>query len=519
MSFDKKLKYDRQLRLWANTGQTSLEASHICLINATAVGSEILKNLILPGIGEYTIIDNRKVTEEHIFGNFFLDEEDIGNNIASSLAKQLNELNTDVKGHAVNTELSELLRGPASFWDKFNTVVVTNQVTSQELDVLLDILWERRIPVFLVRTVGFYGTLQLFAKEINVVETHDPAMFHDLRIINPWSELQEYSDTMDIDALDDEMHAHVPYVIILLKALEKWKKENGGKLPLEYSKRSEFKRLVESMSRNLEMEDNFKEAAKATHRALQFSQFPPLINDLFQKVDSQEISMDSNIPLFWVYVKALKQFVEKYNELPLPGSLPDMTSTSFAYVTLTKLYAEKAREDERKFTDEVVYLLKASGHSEVDVNHDSIHSFCKNIHFLYATTGSRKLYNNSMISTIMKESNSLECSTLFIYFTLMCYFSFADSLQAFPNPGDLERFKAYFRNMFSLPSSKPLPEGLIEIFKEALAHSSQSYHNISSLMGGVASQEILKVSTAQYTPLDNLYVFDGVHSISEKWKI
>ena len=49
MSIDKSAKYDRQLRLWASTGQSNLENSHICLINATSTGSEILKNLILPG--------------------------------------------------------------------------------------------------------------------------------------------------------------------------------------------------------------------------------------------------------------------------------------------------------------------------------------------------------------------------------------------------------------------------------------------------------------------------------------
>lgn len=36
-------------RLWGDHGQTSLEQARVCLINATATGTEILKNLILPG--------------------------------------------------------------------------------------------------------------------------------------------------------------------------------------------------------------------------------------------------------------------------------------------------------------------------------------------------------------------------------------------------------------------------------------------------------------------------------------
>ena len=48
----KEKKYDRQLRLWAASGQAALEESHVLLINTgTGVtGIEALKNLILPGV-------------------------------------------------------------------------------------------------------------------------------------------------------------------------------------------------------------------------------------------------------------------------------------------------------------------------------------------------------------------------------------------------------------------------------------------------------------------------------------
>ena len=37
------------VRLWGDHGQEALEGAKICLINASATGTEILKNLILPG--------------------------------------------------------------------------------------------------------------------------------------------------------------------------------------------------------------------------------------------------------------------------------------------------------------------------------------------------------------------------------------------------------------------------------------------------------------------------------------
>ena len=48
---DKEKKYDRQLRLWAASGQQALEDAHLLLLNSGAgtVGVEALKNLVLPG--------------------------------------------------------------------------------------------------------------------------------------------------------------------------------------------------------------------------------------------------------------------------------------------------------------------------------------------------------------------------------------------------------------------------------------------------------------------------------------
>jgi hypothetical protein len=40
--------------------QVALEHASVCLINATATGTEILKSLVLPGLGSFTILDANK---------------------------------------------------------------------------------------------------------------------------------------------------------------------------------------------------------------------------------------------------------------------------------------------------------------------------------------------------------------------------------------------------------------------------------------------------------------------------
>jgi amyloid beta precursor protein binding protein 1 len=37
-------------------------------------------------------------------------------------------------------------------------------------------------------------------------------------------------------------------------------------------------------------------------------------------------------------------------------------------------------------------------------------------------------------------------------------------------------------------------------------------HNIGSLTGGMVAQEIIKVITKQYVPIDNTCIFDGIDS-------
>ena len=105
----KEKKYDRQLRLWAASGQEALENANLLLLNANpgAVGVEILKNLILPGIGSFTIVDEESVTEKDLGVNFFLTEESLGKSRASETCKYLSELNSDVASHGIQKVSNE----------------------------------------------------------------------------------------------------------------------------------------------------------------------------------------------------------------------------------------------------------------------------------------------------------------------------------------------------------------------------------------------------------------------------
>lgn len=81
----------------------ALENAHILLINSGpgVVGVETLKNLVLPGIGNFTIQDSAIVREADLGVNFFLEEDRLGGYRAEHTRNLLKELNPDVEGHAV----------------------------------------------------------------------------------------------------------------------------------------------------------------------------------------------------------------------------------------------------------------------------------------------------------------------------------------------------------------------------------------------------------------------------------
>ncbi|CAM9294219.1 unnamed protein product [Discosporangium mesarthrocarpum] len=71
-------KYDRQLRLWGTAGQKELMEANILLINAGPTGTETLKNLVLPGVGRFTVLDPATVQPSDLGNNFFVTADKIG---------------------------------------------------------------------------------------------------------------------------------------------------------------------------------------------------------------------------------------------------------------------------------------------------------------------------------------------------------------------------------------------------------------------------------------------------------
>ena len=138
-----------------------------------------------------------------------------------------------------------------------------------------DSAWQRSIPLFYIRSLGFYSDFSLqLPSQFPIVDTHpDPASTEDLRLLRPWPELSDYVRLKagKLEDLDDHAHGHVPYVLLLLHYLDVYKAAHGGNPPTNYSEKKDFKSLVQKGARtdNAEGgEENYDEAIASVLKSL-----------------------------------------------------------------------------------------------------------------------------------------------------------------------------------------------------------------------------------------------------------
>ncbi|CAK5033526.1 unnamed protein product [Meloidogyne enterolobii] len=84
-----QIRYDRQIRLWGDEGQKTIQKAKICVFGSSALAAEILKSLVLAGVGYFHIIDNSIVKTSDLGQNFFLDVDSVGKLRGECLVKLL----------------------------------------------------------------------------------------------------------------------------------------------------------------------------------------------------------------------------------------------------------------------------------------------------------------------------------------------------------------------------------------------------------------------------------------------
>ncbi|KAF2861795.1 hypothetical protein K470DRAFT_281350 [Piedraia hortae CBS 480.64] len=527
----KEKKYDRQLRLWGASGQAALEETHLLLINSGAgvVGGEILKNLVLPGLGELTILDGRTVEAADLGVNFFVEDASIGKSRAQEMVRLLGELNPSVKVHAVSQPLAAFLEDESAL-DRFGIVLIAAPVEAGLVEKVLRFARRRDVPVFWIHSMGFMSSFSVaLPGAFPVVETHpDPSATRDLRALTPWEELREFVGRqcagLEEGTLTDEAKGHIPYLCLLIWYLERWKREHDGNPPKTFKEKDEFRKLLAQ-----EDEENFDEAAAAVVSTVTQHRIPGGVRDILSAPEARDLTKES--ASFWVIANAIGRFVDEHGELPLPGGLPDMKARSADYIELQNIYKAKARRDCAEVVKHVRRLERELGRLAIDEK--EIELFCKgaaHVHlvrgrpFPIAFPGTEVQFGDS--AAALKMNLSMTDSLVPLYIAFLAW----DLASKIPGTGDYEdeatsltnsalailgQLIAQAESTLEDDEHDEIEQRIEKYCRELTRAGSGELHNIAALTGGLVAQEVIKVITHQYIPVDNTCLFDGVASVSQ----
>ena len=517
---EKNRKYDRQLRLWGDHGQAALERAHVCVINATGLGTEILKSLVLPGIGAFTIVDGKKITNEDIGANFFLEADSVGKSRAQVAMQMLLELNSDVRGDYIDEEPEQILHNSPDFFNNF-TVVVATSLAEKSLILLSQRLWELNIPLIVCRSIGFIAYMRIQVKEHTIIETHPDNETPDLRLDRPFEALRNHLDSINLDEMSFKDHSHVPYLVVLYKFLEKWILDHR-ELPKTYKEKHQLKEMIKKGMRRdrndaVNSEENFEEAIKAVNTCTGHTEISESVRSILN--DDQCINLTAKSSSFWITAKAARDFVENegHGLLPLKGTLPDMIADTEKYITLQQIYHKQAVADTEAVWRRTLQLLRQLGKPSDSISERDVKLFCRHASDIHVERGTciadeydPKIFDTSNIVQSLENPESM----MIYYVVLRGVEKFQAEYNSYPGEfddqvePDIVKLKACITKLLNEWGCGPLAKD--DYVHEFCRFGGSELHSVSAFLGGLAAQEVIKFVTNQYKPVHNTFIHDAV---------
>lgn len=562
---------------------------------------------------------------------------------ASRACTLLCELNPDVLGHhltvpsllgvdfpsflaslTVNPSPHPLMMSQSSSSVRKILVVAADQPSTVLLP-LSRACYLHSIPLIVVRSYGLIGTVrvQTPAPYHPIIESRPSHRLPDLRL-SSWPVFDGLRDVVASvpnldDVIDTKDRSHVPFVVILLQALDKWRCNSSGdnndggsptggdadptsvvqrrrRLPLyptTVADKDAFRVIVRKMANNLNNELNFEEALREAYLVWSDGRISDDVRMVLERVDETSflraaiksdmdieggggLEIPSHVLQFQLLVLALKRFLITNEDYPpLEGTVPDMISDTARHVALQEAYRRQAEKDRHAICEIVKSLLeeceRRSNGCDLRVTmptDDEISTFCKNARYLRILE-TRPLFAEYVLqdrasptvatiaetvkfpSSEEKSSNfdaiqsnawdDLLSSTMDPYETdpvqtpllwwiaLRACDAFYDRHQHYPGKHDQELALEADANevygcMVQIVSSMGLAESDLlkkhlldkakgrDLAREVVRYDEAEIHNIAAIVGGVASQEAVKLITGQYVPIDDTYVYNGIAS-------
>uniref|UniRef100_A0A158PB61 Corrinoid adenosyltransferase MMAB n=1 Tax=Angiostrongylus cantonensis TaxID=6313 RepID=A0A158PB61_ANGCA len=477
-----EVRYDRQLRLWGEEGQNSISRTSVCVLGSSALGTEILKSLVLAGVRSVCVMDSELVRMPDLGQNFFLRQSDIGPYFVSAFK------NKDVCVYMEEEEKAILSTGKLSN----------------------------------LRVYGLLGYIRVFVQEHTIANNHEENALPDLRIDKPFPKLLEMVANTNLESMTLEELRHTPYIILYLIALQRYKSDIGDEsaFPDNYAERKRFLEILWKMRREGDSgsldSENFIEAKTALIRSLQKTEVPRHVMDILMDENCDDHSQ-CVVP-FWLICAGLRRFVKSHGVLPLTGILPDMTSDSMRYSHLASIFHEKALSDATEVFEHTKNIEKERGVQEI-ITEDLCYRFCKNARGIRLQRGTEKdsleAFQAVLNGVVNQPVENGHVSAAVWFLLLKAVDKFHREKGRYPGTNgvpctiDALDLKQRVVSIVSL-SQVADPEAVIaQVPQNAIAEICRYGAGEIHVVASIVAQEVIKLATNQYVPLDNTFIYDG----------
>ncbi|KAL3635437.1 NEDD8-activating enzyme E1 regulatory subunit axr1 [Castilleja foliolosa] len=210
-------------------------------------------------------------------------------------------------------------------------------------------------------------------------------------------------------------------------------------------------------------------------------------------------------------------------EAPLEGAIPDMTSSTELYVYLQKIYQAKAEADFLVVETYVREILKKIGRDPDSISKFTIKNFCKNARKLKVCRYRpiEDEYNSPAQLELQKYLSDEDYSiAVGFYILLRAADRFAANYNSFPGQFDGEMDEDISRMKTTAVAllndlgcnGSNLTEDLIN---EMCRYGASELHAVAAFIGGIASQEAIKLITKQFVPMSGTFIFNGIDHKSQ----
>jgi len=378
--------------------------------------------------------------------------------------------------------------------------------------------------LFVARSYGFLGSLRFALPEITIVESKPDDLADDLRLFDPFPELAKFSAGVDVASLDEHLHAHVPYVVLLIQHMAKWKAEHGGKTPQSEQERKEFQQQIRRDSPEAK-EGNYIEAIESSYKACAPTEVSHNVKQILADEKARNLTKDSSD--FWIMTSAVKEFLAEEGVLPLNGSLPDMTADTATYMALQTVYQTKALRDVDRVQSLVIAALTHLGKSPDSIPHNEVKKFCKNVQSLRVVRArplAQEYHKDTANSSYIGSELDDPSSNMQFYVLLRAADRFNEIHKRYPGWTDeqvLQDISGLKEIVVGLLHEWGVDENAVPetSIHEMCRFGASELHNVAAFVGGVVSQEVLKVITQQWVPLNNTFLYNAMNSSTSQFQL